>query len=123
MPFSQERVLAELAGQRAAILTKRVMKSVSCVTKAYASPVTAADFAAQALMISALHQAFPNDRFLGEESADPLRQDDALKKQVWELVSETHLDDAESEALLATPQSEEEMLRDRKSTRLNSSHQ
>lgn len=102
--------MAELAVQRAAILTKRVMKSVSGVTKADASPVTAADFAAQALMISALHQTFPNDRFLGEESADALRKDDALRKQVWELVSTTHLDDAESEALLATPQSEEEML-------------
>ncbi|KAK3180510.1 hypothetical protein K4F52_008101 [Lecanicillium sp. MT-2017a] len=109
--FGHERALAELAVQRAAILTKRVMKSVTGVSKADASPVTAADFAAQALLISALHKALPNDRFLGEESADVLRNDDALRKQVWELVSATYLDDAESAALLATPESEEDMLK------------
>ncbi|KAF2013676.1 carbohydrate phosphatase [Aaosphaeria arxii CBS 175.79] len=71
-------------------LTKSVLRSlnnaVSAETKADSSPVTIADFAAQAIIISSLHAAFPDDLFVGEESAEQLRQDDDLAVRVWELV-------------------------------------
>ncbi|KAK4233748.1 hypothetical protein C8A03DRAFT_47773 [Achaetomium macrosporum] len=76
------------------------------------SPVTIADFAAQALLISGLAKAFPDDGFLGEEDASALRDPknkDMLAK-VWELVDRTSLRDARSEAKLGKPRDVKEML-------------
>jgi 3'(2'), 5'-bisphosphate nucleotidase len=111
-PYSKERRIAELAVQRASVLTKKVLAAVNKgqLSKTDKTPVTIADFAAQALLISALHKAYPEDKFIGEEDADELRKDEKLQHRVWEFVSSTHLDDAESEALLASPASVEEML-------------
>jgi 3'(2'), 5'-bisphosphate nucleotidase len=110
--LSQERLIAELAVQRASVLTKKVLSAVNKgeLSKTDSTPVTIADFAAQALIISAIHKAFPNDKFVGEEDADALRKDDGVRQRVWELVSSTHLDDTESEAMLASPETVEEML-------------
>lgn len=110
-PFSRERLLAELTVQRASILTKKVLSAVNKgeLSKTDSSPVTIADFAAQTLIISAIHHAFPYDRFVGEEDADALRGNASLRERVWELVRSTHLDDEESEAMLASPSSAEEM--------------
>ncbi|KAK4119147.1 carbohydrate phosphatase [Parathielavia appendiculata] len=80
------------------------------LAKTDTSPVTVADLAAQALLIAAIHSAFPCDTILGEEDAADLRADADLAEQVWELVSTTRLDDAESEALLGRPGSLDEML-------------
>ncbi|KAF9693709.1 hypothetical protein EKO04_008233 [Ascochyta lentis] len=89
-PYAAELDLALRVVHNASILTKSVLRSlknhVSAETKADSSPVTIADFAAQALLISTLHAAYPSDRFLGEESADALRSNDALADRVWELV-------------------------------------
>lgn len=72
--------------------------------------MTIADFAAQALLISAIHSAFPQDTFVGEEDSASLRADPDLTRQVWDLVSTTFLEeDPESESLLARPRSIEEM--------------
>lgn len=46
------------------------------------SPVTVADFAAQAIVLSRLHQAFPEDGFIAEESSQSLRRDNALASRV-----------------------------------------
>lgn len=114
-PYRRERLIAELAVQRVAGLTRKVLSSAlnrrrnSQIAKSDASPVTVADFAVQALLISAVHAAFPSDGFVGEEDATELRADPELARQVWELVSTTHLDDPECEALLATPRSIDEM--------------
>ncbi|KAK7431080.1 hypothetical protein QQZ08_002361 [Neonectria magnoliae] len=109
-PFARERHVAELAVLRASVLTKKVLSSVSEITKADASPVTVADFAAQALLIAALAAAFPSDAFLGEEASEALRNDAALRDRVWELVSSTSLADPETGAALASPASVDEML-------------
>ncbi|KAI5465961.1 hypothetical protein BGZ63DRAFT_348299 [Mariannaea sp. PMI_226] len=109
-PFARERQLAELAVLRASILTKKVLSTVSGISKADASPVTIADFAAQALLISALRSVFPDDAFLGEEDSEALRNDAVLRDRVWELVSSTKLADPDSGELLASPASVEEML-------------
>jgi 3'(2'), 5'-bisphosphate nucleotidase len=110
--FSQELLIAELAVQRASVLTKSIQSAVNKgeLSKTDSTPVTIADFAAQALLISAIHHAFPEDKLIGEEDADALRTDKNLQQRVWELVSSTHLDDAESESMLASPTSVEEML-------------
>ena len=152
--YAQELQIAQLAVQRAALLTKRVLETLikptaspittsspisqflhhpspfptspvqdpaSPVTipplprrfslaKADTSPVTIADLAAQALLISALHTAFPHDTILGEEDASALRDDPHLLAQVWELVSTTRLEDEACEGLLARPSSPEEMM-------------
>lgn len=88
--YSQELALALRAVHSASLLTKSVLRalqnSVSAETKADDSPVTIADFAAQALLISALHAVFPHDAFIGEESADALRQNEQLADRVWQLV-------------------------------------
>ncbi|KAG4290933.1 3'(2'),5'-bisphosphate nucleotidase [Fusarium proliferatum] len=108
--YTLERQIAELAVLRASILTKRVQSTVSGISKADDSPVTAADFAAQAVLISALRKAFPGDNFVGEEDSSALREDPALKQRVWELASSAHLDNTDDEALLASPKDVEELL-------------
>lgn len=111
-PYSKELEIASLAVQRAALLTKTIIAAVDKGTmdKSDNTPVTIADFAAQALIIGAIHHAFPADSFVGEESAATLRQDPQLLERVWELVSSTRLDDADSEALLMAPPTREAML-------------
>ncbi|KAM7201092.1 hypothetical protein V8F33_003504 [Rhypophila sp. PSN 637] len=103
--YARERRIAERAVHRASILTKRAVTltpsywasspvspcpsrklSNGEISKSDASPVTAADFAAQALLISAIHGAFPADSFIGEEDADSLRQDPLLAIQVFDFV-------------------------------------
>jgi 3'(2'), 5'-bisphosphate nucleotidase len=90
LPYSNELDSALHAVHAASLLTKSVLRSLSnnvgAETKADDSPVTIADFAAQALLISALHAVFPDDRFIGEESADALRCNEALADRVWQLV-------------------------------------
>ncbi|KAM3500215.1 hypothetical protein MY10362_006595 [Beauveria mimosiformis] len=85
--YTEERRIASVAVHHASVLTKSVMRSIKHVSKKDSTPVTVADFAVQALLISTLSQAFPADGFLGEESAAALRQDAVLCQQVWELVS------------------------------------
>lgn len=87
--WQRERAVAEAAVLAAARLTKRVLRSVSEVCKQDTSPVTVADFAAQALLIDTLRAAFPGDAFVGEEDSDLLRRDAALRSRVYELFSST----------------------------------
>jgi 3'(2'), 5'-bisphosphate nucleotidase len=90
LPYESELDSALHAVHAASLLTKSVLRSlknnVSAETKADDSPVTIADFAAQAVLISALHAVYPQDRFIGEESADALRQNEQLADRVWQLV-------------------------------------
>jgi 3'(2'), 5'-bisphosphate nucleotidase len=111
--YEDELRIAELTVQRAVLLTKRVFASLKqndSMNKEDNTVVTVADLGAQALIISAIHNAFPQDTFIGEESASMLRKDRDLAERVWHLVSTTHLEDIESTNLLATPQSLEAML-------------
>jgi len=112
--YSKELNVALLAVQRASILTKRVFheKAKGSISKDDKSPVTIGDFGAQALIIAALKSAFPSDEVVGEEEANPLRNNEGLKSQIWELVKETKLDDQEAEKTLGGAiQSEEDMLK------------
>jgi 3'(2'), 5'-bisphosphate nucleotidase len=100
--FHREREIAELAVQRAAILTKKVFHETTkgTISKQDKSPVTIGDFGAQALIISALKTNFPTDEIVAEEEAEKLKQDPKLRDQVWQLVKSTRLSDAAAEQQL-----------------------
>ncbi|CAZ83324.1 unnamed protein product [Tuber melanosporum] len=91
MPYTNERRIAELAIQRACILTERVYNSQvkGTIMKGDKSPVTIADFGAQALIISSVSHAFPEDSIVGEEDSSDLRADKAKRDLVWGLVKDT----------------------------------
>lgn len=113
MSYAKELEVAQLAVQRATILTKRVFheKAKGTVDKNDKSPVTIGDFGAQALIIAALKASFPDDEIVAEEEAAGLKENDELKKTVWDLVKSTKLDDAAAEKLLGGEvKTEEDML-------------
>ena len=57
-------------------------------------------------LVHAIHSHFPNDNFVGEESANALRAEPLLLEAIWSLVS-----DPESDAVLGSVPSREEILR------------
>ena len=114
MSYRKELKIAELAVQRAALLTQRVFheKAKGTLSKDDKSPVTIGDFGAQALIIHAIRHNFPTDAIVGEEEASSLRENKGLADQIWELVKSTKLDDQASEELLGGAlKTESDMLR------------
>ncbi|KAI9827908.1 MAG: hypothetical protein M1826_006214 [Phylliscum demangeonii] len=105
LTLDKERRVAELAVQRATILTRKVFhnKFKGTVSKDDDSPVTIADFGAQALICYALRRNFPQDEIVGEEEASKLRADQALCSQVWSLVKAASLEEPQEEAILGGP--------------------
>ncbi|KAI9854917.1 MAG: hypothetical protein M1813_000640 [Trichoglossum hirsutum] len=103
--YTRERLVATLAVQRATIYTQKVFRSLvkGTVSKDDRSPVTIGDFGAQALIIAAILHNFPNDEVAAEEEASLLRSNSELRDQVWKLVSQTCLPDAEEDSLLGGP--------------------
>lgn len=87
--FDMELQVAKQAVRTASKLAHTVAQHhISSISKSDQSPVTVADFGAQAVIISALKQAFPGDPVVGEEDAAALRADDTLANKVWALVKE-----------------------------------
>ncbi|KAK4696970.1 3'(2'), 5'-bisphosphate nucleotidase, partial [Lecanoromycetidae sp. Uapishka_2] len=114
MSYRKELKIAELAVQRAALLTQRVFheKAKGTLSKDDKSPVTIGDFGAQALIIHAIRNNFPTDAIVGEEEASSLRENKALANQIWELVSSTKLEDQViEESLGGGIRNENDMLR------------
>lgn len=114
MSYRKELKVAELAVQRAALLTQRVFheKAKGTLSKDDKSPVTIGDFGAQALIIHAIRHNFPTDAIVGEEEASSLRENRGLADQIWELVNSTKLEDEASEEQLGGGiRSEIDMLR------------
>ncbi|KAK5987822.1 3'(2'),5'-bisphosphate nucleotidase [Cladobotryum mycophilum] len=103
--YEQELQVAQLAVQRASLLTKQVFheKAKGTVDKNDKSPVTIGDFGAQALIIAALKHNFPQDAIVAEEEAKQLREEATLRDTIWEVVKDTKLDDPEAEKLLGGP--------------------
>ena len=76
MAYEKERAVAIEAVCKAAILCQRVRADLvtdESLAKKDRSPVTVADFGAQALVIAELQNAFPADPIVGEEDATMLR--------------------------------------------------
>ncbi|KAK9457053.1 hypothetical protein V1511DRAFT_496071 [Dipodascopsis uninucleata] len=88
--YAKERSIAELAVERACKLTTIVSDSHNTgeVSKDDHSPVTVADFGAQAVIIGALQTVFPEDPVVGEEDSTILREKVSLRDRVWQLVCE-----------------------------------
>lgn len=113
MSYEKELHVAQLAVQRATLLTQRVFheKAKGTLSKDDKSPVTIGDFGAQALIINAIKSNFPNDEIVGEEEARSLRENQNLSSQIWNLVKSTSLEDQRSESELGGPfETEEQML-------------
>jgi len=93
-PYSKELAVAIGAVQLATKLSRAFMdkKDKGIVEKSDFSPVTVADFAIQALLTAAIHDAFPDDQFIGEESAADLRASPALLDRVWTLLAGLSVD-------------------------------
>ena len=92
MAYTEELEAAVAAVQRASALCVRVQKSLvseESLAKKDRSPVTVADFGAQAVVAHALLDAFPNDPMVGEEDASALRDpaNEQLAARVIEGVS------------------------------------
>ncbi|KAK3905379.1 hypothetical protein C8A05DRAFT_41654 [Staphylotrichum tortipilum] len=89
-PYRRELETAIQVAQTAAHISREVLAAAQAdvapgsfdLVKDDLSPVTVADFAIQALLTRALSEAFPGDGFIGEESADELRQNPALLSRV-----------------------------------------
>lgn len=86
--YSKELELACLTVQRATHLTKTLLTAVDKGTldKTDSTPVTIADFAAQALIIHSIHNVYPSDNFVGEEDSQSLRSNPLLLDRTWELL-------------------------------------
>lgn len=82
---SPEVIFAVEKVRQAALIADSVQREMAgqSMTKNDRSPVTVADFAAQAIVGAGLAETFPNDVLVGEESAAPLRSpegQETLKK-------------------------------------------
>lgn len=110
--YAQERHIAELAVQRACILTNRIFHSrvKGTVTKDDKSPVTLADYGAQALVIGAVAKNFPKDNIVGEEDAAVLREKEEVRAPTWQYVKETVEEAKAAESELGVISSVDEML-------------
>lgn len=108
-PYARELQTAADAIQQAAKLSQSVISAADkgVIEKDDLSPVTVADFAIQALLTATIHHAFPEDRFVGEESSKDLRDNPALLDRVWDLLQ--RLRDAEAQGLCALPASPDQM--------------
>lgn len=80
--------IAFAAVQRAAHLCQSVRqdRASQAITKSDASPVTVADFGAQALICQALQTAFPHQPIIGEEDSRMLREDEEIRRSVVQRV-------------------------------------
>ncbi|PZO45968.1 MAG: 3'(2'),5'-bisphosphate nucleotidase [Phormidesmis priestleyi] len=75
MSFEKEKSVAIAATQAAATICEQVRQTMvpEAIEKKDKSPVTVADFGAQAVVCKALAEAFPNDPVVGEEDAGELK--------------------------------------------------
>ncbi|PBK63799.1 3(2),5-bisphosphate nucleotidase HAL2 [Armillaria solidipes] len=93
LPYLTERQLAISAVRRACVLTSSVFNKLvknETLTKDDKSPVTVGDYAAQGVISTMIHNAFPDDLIVGEEDATDLRLDSGadLRRRIVELANE-----------------------------------
>lgn len=103
--YSAELKVAQLAVKRASVFTKRisdelVAKSTSSITKTDKSPVTIGDFGAQAIIINSILKNFPQDQIVGEEDSKILREQPALKEQIFKDIQTVQSEDSANHAIL-----------------------
>jgi len=106
-PYERERqaaIEAVISACRLCSAVQHRLTDAHKMSKTDTSPVTVADFGAQALIISHLRKAFPADAMVGEEEAAMLRtpEQQALKNEVVRLVRDVDptMDDAQILAMI-----------------------
>ncbi|KAF9577935.1 hypothetical protein BGW38_006558, partial [Lunasporangiospora selenospora] len=92
LTLSAERAVAINAVLAASKVCQRVFTKLvngETITKKDKSPVTIADYSAQAVVNSVLGQSFPLDPIVGEEDSKDLRGDEgrAMREKVLELAN------------------------------------
>ncbi len=96
MAFEQEKVVAIAAAIAAAKVCEQVRQTMvpEAIEKKDKSPVTVADFGAQAVVCKALAEAFPNDPVVGEEDAGELKNPEMTERlqQVTDYVKQVAAD-------------------------------
>lgn len=112
MPYEAEVAHALLTVTRATLLTRRVFTSSTkgTLSKTDTSPVTIGDFGAQALIISSLRHAFPNDAIIAEEESSSLASNPTLTSEIFSLVSSTSLSPEEESQLGGSIKDESQLL-------------
>ena len=112
MSYGHELDIACVAVQRACLLTQSVFKDKAKGTQSKDdnSPVTIGDFGAQAIIIAAIHNVFPNDKIVGEEDASSLHENDDLANQVWSLVERACAQDKNNDGNIGTIKDKQAML-------------
>ncbi|KUI73862.1 3'(2'),5'-bisphosphate nucleotidase [Cytospora mali] len=117
-PYAKELEVAFEVIQQAAKLSEYILSQaqdhgaigMGVVSKDDLSPVTIADFAIQALLTSTLHGHFPEDKFVGEESASELKENPTLHDRVWGALQHTQsLGQDGTNSLVRYPESPEQM--------------
>ncbi|KAF5375864.1 hypothetical protein D9615_008187 [Tricholomella constricta] len=93
LPYATEKQVAVAAVRRACHLTSSVFNKLvknETLTKGDKSPVTVGDYAAQAVISTILHHAFPSDFIVGEEDAAELREESGagLRDRIIALANE-----------------------------------
>lgn len=93
MSYQPEKELALKIVRQAAKLCQRVQQTQGrqAVQKADTSPVTVADFGAQAILCQGLMESFPNDPVIGEEDATLLQKPglEGVRQQIIEQVQQS----------------------------------
>ena len=87
---TSEKQIAIDAVLKAVPLCRQVQSDMveeDAVEKEDKTPVTVADFAAQALICQAIHEAFPEDAIVAEEDSQELQKNPQLMKHVVEYVN------------------------------------
>ncbi|UKZ81743.1 hypothetical protein TrVFT333_009515 [Trichoderma virens FT-333] len=109
--FQKELETAFGALRQASKLSQLIISSQDkgTITKDDFSPVTIADFAIQALLISTFKDAFPEDTFVGEEDAADLRANEALMSRVWDLLNTIAQEEDTQKGACKLPQTKDEM--------------
>ncbi|KAI8901133.1 hypothetical protein BC833DRAFT_579090 [Globomyces pollinis-pini] len=103
LSYAKERQIGIEAVYKASHLCKAVFSKLvqsQTIVKTDASPVTIADFGAQAVVNHLIHKHFPNDPIVGEEDSKDLQTNHTLRDQVVEL----------SNSVLDSPLSTEQIL-------------
>ncbi|KAJ3801540.1 nucleotidase HAL2 [Lentinula aff. detonsa] len=95
LAYITEKQLAISAVRRACLLTSSVFNKLvknETLVKGDKSPVTVADYSAQAVISTMLHRAYPDDLIVGEEDASDLRTESdsvsSLRNRIVELANE-----------------------------------
>ncbi len=78
------------------------MVSTDAIQKSDRSPVTVADFGSQALICSAIGDAFPEDVIVAEEDAQSLKQNPTLLERVTEYAKRFVTEDTQKQKVIST---------------------